>query len=127
MARPHSIRRERASSARPPNPVRTPVSEARRARHRRSSRLRTGERSSALQRPLNNLKLIAQLRETAELLRVVYSTCVTAELALQGQNADQDGDILRALRMHVSAPVSRQAERLDELLSELCGREKGAL
>src|SRR5438128_1593277 len=124
MTRPHATRRETESSARPPNRLRTPVSEARRARYRRSPRLRTGERSSALRRPLNNLKLITQLRETAQLLRVVYSTCVTAELALQGQNADHDGDILRALRMHVSAPVSRQADRLDALLAELCGREK---
>ena len=127
MARSHSTRRNAKSFARPPNRARTPVSAAYKARYRRSSPLRKGGRSSALRRPLNDLKWIAQLREMAQLLRVVYSTCVTAELALQSQNADQDGDILSALRMHVSAPVSRQAERLDAMLAELRSREKGTL
>ena len=46
---------------------------------------------------------------------------MTAELALAGQNADRDRDILTALRMHVSEPVSRQVERLDLLVAELGG------
>jgi len=46
---------------------------------------------------------------------------VTAELALQGQNADRDRDILTALRMQVSEPVSRQIEKLDLLVIELGG------
>jgi hypothetical protein len=46
---------------------------------------------------------------------------VTAELALQSQNADQDRDILTALRMHVSEPVSRQVQKLDSLVVELGG------
>jgi hypothetical protein len=54
-------------------------------------------------------------------LGVIYSACVTAELALEGQNADRDRDILTALRMHVSGPVSRQIEKLDLLVVELGG------
>jgi hypothetical protein len=46
---------------------------------------------------------------------------VTAELALEGQNADRDRDILTAWRMHVSEPVSRQVEKLDLLVAELAG------
>jgi hypothetical protein len=44
---------------------------------------------------------------------------VTAELALEGQNADHDRDILAMLRMHVSEPMSRQVEKLDSLVVEL--------
>jgi hypothetical protein len=66
-----------------------------------------------------SVQLIAQLREVSRLLTVIYSTCVTAELALQGQNADRDCDILAMLRIHVSEPVSRQVEKLDSLVVEL--------
>jgi hypothetical protein len=84
---------------------------ARSYRHRSTGpRLR---RSSAV--------LISQLREVSRLLGVVYSSCVTAELALEGQNADRDRDILVALRMQVSEPVSRQVEKLDLLVVELGG------
>jgi hypothetical protein len=65
--------------------------------------------------------LISQLREVSRLLTVIYSTCVTVELALEGQNADHDRDILAMLRMHVSEPVSRQVEKLDSLVVELGG------
>ena len=69
----------------------------------------------------SSAQLISQLREVSRLLGVIYSCCVTAELALEGQNADRDRDILAALRMHVSAPISRQVERLDLLVVELGG------
>ena len=64
-------------------------------------------------------ELIVRLRKIAWLLKGVYSSCVTAELALQGQNAEQDFEILRALRMHVSEPVSRQAEELEAVVVAL--------
>jgi uncharacterized protein YdaL len=54
-------------------------------------------------------------------LSVIYSNCVTAQLALEGQNADRDRDILTVLRMHVAEPVSRQVEKLDLLVVELGG------
>jgi hypothetical protein len=63
--------------------------------------------------------LFPELREIAFRLKGVYATCVTAELALQGQNAEQDHDILLALRLHVSEPVSRQVERLEALLASM--------
>jgi len=66
-------------------------------------------------------ELASQLHGIARLLSVVYSTCVTAELALQGQNGDQDQDILCALRMNVTEPVSRQVEKLDSLAVALGG------
>ena len=65
--------------------------------------------------------MISQLREVSQLLTVIYSSCVTAELALEGQSADRDRDILTALRMHVFEPVSRQVEKLDLLVVELGG------
>jgi hypothetical protein len=78
-------------------------------------------RSTAPRLRHSSAHLISQLREVSRLLGVIYSSCVTAELALEGQNADRDRDILTVLRMHVSEPVSRQVERLDLLVVELGG------
>ena len=78
-------------------------------------------RSTASRLRHSSAQLISQLREVSRLLTVIYSSCVTAELALEGQNADRDRDILTALRMHVSEPVSRQVEKLDLLVVELGG------
>lgn len=80
-----------------------------------------GHRSTALGLRHSSVQLISQLREVSRALSVVYSCCVTAELALEGQNADRDRDILTALRMQVSEPVSRQVEKLDSLVVELGG------
>jgi hypothetical protein len=101
-------------------------------RHRDGNRLRIQHQKASLARshryrptaptlPHSSAQLISQLHEVSRLLGVIYSSCVTAELALEGQNADRDRDILSALRMHVSGPVSRQVERLDLLVVELGG------
>ena len=101
-------------------------------RHRDGNRLRIQRQKASLARSdryrstarrlrHSNAQLISQLREVSRLLSVIYSSCVTAELALEGQNADRDRDILTALRMHVSEPVSRQIEKLDLLVIELGG------
>jgi hypothetical protein len=71
-------------------------------------------------------QLAPQLREISRLLSVIYSTCVTAELALEGQSADRDRDILAMMRTHVSEPVSRQIEKLDSIVVELVGAAKEA-
>ena len=63
--------------------------------------------------------LARQLDEVVWRLRVVYSTCVVAQLALAEQNAGQDRDILAVLRNHVSDAVSRQAEKLSALAANL--------
>jgi hypothetical protein len=52
------------------------------------------------------------LRTTIFLLDGAYASCVTAQLALNQQNADQDSDIALSLRLNVSEPVSRAAEAL---------------
>ena len=101
-------------------------------RHRDGNRLRRQRRRASLVRSHGNrstspglrhssAELISQLREISRVLSGIYSSCVTAELALEGQNADRDRDILTALRMQVSEPVSRQVERLDLLVVELGG------
>ncbi len=106
-------------------------------RKAKSSRLRSDDRPRSVERPrlhphrasrssfidgsTTSVQLIAQLREVSRLLTVIYSTCVTAELALQGQNADRDRDILAMLRIHASEPISRQVEKLDSLVDELAG------
>ena len=78
-------------------------------------------RSTGARLRSSSAQLISQLREVSRFLGVIYSSCVTAELALEGQNADRDRDILVALRMQVSEPVSRQVEKLDLLVVELGG------
>ena len=70
-------------------------------------------------------ELIVRLRKIARLLMGVYSSCVTAELALRGQNAERDFEIGQALRMHVSGPVSREAEELDAVVVALAPRVGG--
>ena len=120
MARPNTIHREAVLPA-SPNRRRTAISPTPRSRHGTSSRPRWINRPSMSRRCPHNTELITQLREMAQLLRAVYSACVTAELALQGQNADHDHDILRTLRMHVSEPVSRQVEKLETLVVDLSG------
>ena len=121
MAGAHSTRRKAKSSRL------GSLDRRRRAEHPRLDRRRTplsrspGYRSTSSARSGPGTQLISQLREVSRLLTVIYSTCVTAELALEGQNADHDRDILAMLRMHVSEPVSRQVEKLDSLVVELGG------
>lgn len=117
MATAHSTRRKDNSSSRPQNRGVSAVSPAR--RYPTSSTPRTRKRPTAHARRASNTTLIPQLRQIAHLLRVVYSSCVTAELALQAQNADRDPDIRCTLHMNVSDPISRQVESLDALLVDL--------
>jgi hypothetical protein len=121
MAELHSTRRKAKSSR------------LRSADHRRSaerpelhSQSASMSRSSLINQATTSVQLIAQLREVSRLLTVIYSTCVTAELALEGQNADRDRDILAMLRIHVSEPVSRQVEKLESLVDELGSAGQGA-
>jgi hypothetical protein len=117
MADPHSTRRKPKSSSRPQNRAATTV--ARAQRYKTSSSPRWAKRPSSHALRAGDSKLLPQLREIAQRLRVIYSSCVTTQLALQKQNADQDHDILCALRTNVSESVSRQVERLDALVVDL--------
>ena len=95
-------------------------------RKAKSSRHRSVDLRRSVERPgfhpsTTSVQLIAQLRDVSRLLTVIYSSCVTAQLALQGQNADHDRDIHAVLRIHVSEPLSRQVEKLDLLVAELGG------
>jgi hypothetical protein len=65
--------------------------------------------------------LLPQLRDVALRLQVVYSTCVTAQLALEGQHAERDRDIARCLRMGVSEPVTKEVERIGAIIAEVGG------
>jgi hypothetical protein len=121
MAGAHSTRRKAKSSRlgsldrhRDGNRLRIQRQKSPLARSNRYRSIAPGRRHSSAQ-------LISQLREVSRVLSVIYSSCVTAQLALEGQNADRDRDILTVLRMHVSEPVSRQVEKLDLLVVELGG------
>ena len=115
MADLHSTRRKAKSTSRPRNRAATTLTRARRYKTSSSTR---AQRPLTHARRTSNTQLIPQLREIAQRFRVVYSSCVTTQLALQAQNADQDHDILCALRTKVSEPVGRQLERLDALVVE---------
>jgi hypothetical protein len=94
MAEPHSTRRKPKSSRLRPADRRRTIRRLQLQPQRASSRRPTGPRSTTPSLVRSDAKLISQLREVSRLLSVVYSTCVTAELALQAQNGDQDGDIM---------------------------------
>ena len=114
MAELHSTRRK-AKSARLQSVDRRRSVERPELQRQRASL----SRSSLSYGPTTSVQLAAQLREVSRLLTVIYSTCVTAELAFQWHSADRDRDILAMLRIHVSEPVSRQVEKLDSLVVEL--------
>jgi hypothetical protein len=107
MAERYSTRRKAKSSVGTPNALKRQVT-----RRKPSSEATSGSTA-------DNREPALRLREVACILNVVYSTCVTVELALKGQNADQDCDILAMLRMSVAEPVSRQAERLHLIAQSL--------
>ena len=126
MAEAHSTRRK-AKSSRLGSLDRRRGGKRLRIHRQKASLARShGHRSTAPRLRHSSAQLIYQLREVSRLLGVIYSSCVTAELALEGQNADRDRDILTALRMHVSEPVSRQVEKLDLLVIELGGTAQEA-
>jgi hypothetical protein len=127
MANPHSTRLKAETSPRQANRGRAPISAARRMRShdpfvRNPLKIGTTTRPSRMAP-----KWIVELQQIARALGGVYSSCVTAQLALQGQNAEQDRDIMWTLRMQVSEPVSRQLETLDVVVRELraCAGDTG--
>jgi hypothetical protein len=121
MAESHSTRRKAKSSRLRPDGRRRSARRLHVQTQRASSTRSSRGRSTTPTLAHSDVHLISQLREVSQLLSVIYSTCVTAELALQGQNADRDRDILITLRMHVSEPVSRQVENLSSLILQLGG------
>jgi hypothetical protein len=64
---------------------------------------------------------VVQLQQVALALGGAYSSCVTAQLALRAQDAEQDREIMRTLMMHVAGPVSRQVETLEAVVTGLTG------
>lgn len=119
MANPHSTRLKAETFPNRTHRARLVISGARQARShalfaRAPLRLNTATRPAAVPP-----KWMLELQQIAQALGGIYSSCVTAQLALLGQNAERDRDIERALRMHVSDPVSRQIEKLDAVVREL--------
>jgi hypothetical protein len=84
---------------------------------RRANRSRRQDKSG----PPRWTKIVGELEDMTRRLRIAYSTCVAAQLALKGQGADQDLDVLATLQQHVSDPISRQCDRLSVLVLGLRG------
>jgi hypothetical protein len=64
-------------------------------------------------------ELSAALADVARRLEVLYSTCVTVQLALKAQNAEQDADISRCLMQQVTEPLCVQAQALHAIVGRL--------
>jgi hypothetical protein len=58
-------------------------------------------------------------------LEVLHATCVTVEMALKHQNAEQDEEIARCLMRNVTEPLHDQAEALQGIVRGL-GRSSAA-
>jgi hypothetical protein len=72
--------------------------------------------------PAEELRALGQMARRLEML---YSTCVTVELALQQQRGGQDEDIARCLMRNVTAPLSEHAEALPATVRSLKRRGAG--
>jgi hypothetical protein len=120
MATLHSTRRKAESGARRGKRHEVQVAAVRRrsgaAPRRRSVNPPSGSTSTAW-----TPALLAQLRDIVLRLELIYSTCVTAQLALEGQNSEQDHDIARCLRLGVSESAATQLERIEAIIADVDG------
>ncbi len=82
-------------------------------------RARRGESSGKNTEVIVSLPLSNRLGELAMELESAYATCVTVQLALQSQDADEDGQIETCLREHVCNPLGRASEALREASERL--------
>jgi hypothetical protein len=121
MATRHFSRGLGARTAARSSPSRSPSTRSSKPLSVPARRRRSVPKATAYSR-----ELIAELVGMAQRLEVIYSTCVTVQRALVGQNADQDTDLARCLMWHVSEPVSVQVERLQAILGRLQSRSKSA-
>ena len=68
-------------------------------------------------------QVAVRLADVAFQLESIYSVGITVQLALNHQNAEQDRELERTLRLYVSEPVSRMAETLRAIIGRLDGEQ----
>jgi hypothetical protein len=73
---------------------------------------------------VSHLDFLTQLGEIALRLESAYSVCITAQVALDGQNSDRDREIAHCLRSGVSDVIATMSERLAGIVVSL-GRTEG--
>jgi hypothetical protein len=61
----------------------------------------------------------ALLTQLVRRLEGIYAVCVTAEVALTGQNADHDAEIARSLRAGVSEAIAAELQRVRKAIARL--------
>jgi hypothetical protein len=66
--------------------------------------------------------LYRRLVEMVSRLEVLYSTCVTVELALKQQSGDRDQDIAGCLKRNVTELLGEQAQALQAISQGLAPR-----
>lgn len=77
--------------------------------------------------PAGSAELIALLAGVARRLEDAYAVCVTAELALAAQNADQDTEIAHCLRAGVSEAIATELQRIRRAAARLERPKAGAV
>ena len=76
----------------------------------KARRARKGESPGKTIESVVSLPLSNRLGQLAMELESAYATCVTVQLALLGQDADDDGRIETCLRTHVCNPLGHASE-----------------
>ncbi len=91
----------------------------RKSNRRKTRRARRGESSGKSTEAIVSLPLSNRLRNLGLELESAYATCVTVTLALQTQDADEDGRIETCLRTSVCDPLGRVSEALHDASERL--------
>jgi hypothetical protein len=86
---------------------------------RRRGGARKGESPRKTIESVVSLPLSNRLGQLAMELESAHATCVTVQLVLLSQDADEDGQIETCLRTHVSNPLGHASEALREVSERL--------
>lgn len=87
----------------------------RKSNRAKARRARKGKSSGKSTEAIGSLSLSNRLRNLAIELDSAYATCVTVQLALLSQDADNDGEIETCLRTHVCDPLGGASRALREV------------
>jgi hypothetical protein len=120
MATAHVTRARGARSVRTRSTPKPPTAAP--AAQKPAARKRAASPSSGTFRPN---AFHSALREMALRLEVLFATCVTVRLALEGQSAAQDEEIARCLMYQVTGPLWQELEKLQAMARSL-GRRSAA-
>jgi len=97
------------------------------AKHSRNRAARSAASASKPMRAPRKRELVKELTDVALRLDAARSTCITVQVALEGQAADYDAEFACCLRRNVSDAISVQVDRIRALVGRLGGTLPEAL